>query len=372
MLPSQQYSTWVEVDLGAIQNNVHYIQTSTGVQVLAVVKANGYGHGSIPVAMAALDGGATWLGVARINEAIDLRRGGIIAPILLMGYIAPLQFFDAIDHDISLTVWSAQQVKLAIDIAGRANRPALLHIKVDTGMSRLGISPEEAVDLARFIAGNKHLRLQGIFTHFARADERDEPTTSRQIERFTTALDALREAGIQAEVVHAANSAASLSRPSALFNMVRLGIAMYGLHPSPECPLPPAFRPALAWKSVLSQIKVVPPGVGISYGHLYVTRSYERIGTIPVGYADGFRRTTGNQVLVQGKLVPVVGRVCMDQIMVSLDAVPEARTGDEVVLIGEQMGAKYTAEDVAQAWGTINYEVTCGIGPRVPRLYTSP
>lgn len=170
-------------------------------------------------------------------------------------------------------------------------------------------------------------------------------------------------------IVHAANSAASLMRPSAHFNLIRVGIAMYGLHPSPECMLPEAIHPALSWKSVLSQIKILPPGRGVSYGHSYTTHAHERIGTVPVGYADGFRRIIGNQALLGERRVAVIGRVCMDQIMVQLDNVPEATPGDEVVLIGKQGDASITAEDLSQAWDTINYEVTCGIAARVPRVY---
>ena len=180
----------------------------------------------------------------------------------------------------------------------------------------------------------------------------------------------LDAAGIQIPLVHAANSAASLSRPSVYFNCVRVGIALYGLHPSAECPLPPSIRPALSWKSIIAQVKTLPPGRGVSYGHEYTTSHSERIGTVPVGYADGFRRTAGNQVLIRGQRVPVVGRVTMDQVMVQLDSVPDAREGDEVVVIGEQESGGITAEQVADRWGTINYEVTSGIAHRVPRLYS--
>jgi alanine racemase len=209
-----------------------------------------------------------------------------------------------------------------------------------------------------------------MFTHFARADESDPQFTQWQQDIFQGTIADLEAHSLRPRWVHAANSAASLTHPTATYDMIRLGISLYGLHPSNNCPNPPQIRPALSWKSVLSQVKRLPAGRGVSYGHIYRTQSEERIGTVPVGYADGFRRTAGNQVLVGGRRVLVVGRVCMDQVMVQLDAVPGAREGDEVVLIGEQGEERLTAEDLAVAWRTINYEVVSGIGSRVPRLYS--
>ena len=246
---------------------------------------------------------------------------------------------------------------------------ARLHLKVDTGMNRIGAQPEAALQLARRIAGAQGAQLEWIFTHFARADEADQTHTQEQLACFRQVLAQLEAAGLRPPLVHAANSAASLTLPEASFDMVRLGIGMYGLHPSPDCPLPEAFRPALSWKAALSHLKTLPPGQGISYNYEYFTRSHERIGTVPVGYADGLRRNAPNQVLIRGKKAPIVGRVCMDQIMVQLDGAPGAQPGDEVVLIGEQGEQRISAEEVGQRWGTINYEVVCGIGRRVPRLY---
>lgn len=364
------HSNWVEVDLAAVQHNVHFIREHTGVQVMAVVKANAYGHGAVQVAQAALEAGAGWLGVARANEAMELRRAGLDCSILLLGYTPSGRVEEMIENRVSMTVWDAGQVRSISAAARRRGKRVGLHIKVDTGMSRLGAQPENTPELARELAANPQIRFEGIFTHFARADETTPSLTDDQEQRFRQLLEGLDTLGLRPPVVHAANSAASLTRPSAYFNLVRLGIAIYGLHPSPECLLPPAFRPALSWKAVLSQVKTIPPGRGVGYGHKYTTSGNERIGTLPVGYADGFRRVGGNQVLVGGQHVPVVGGVCMDQIMVQLDGVPEARAGDEVVLIGKQGAAEITAEEVAGAWGTINYEVTCAIGARAPRFYS--
>jgi alanine racemase len=275
-----------------------------------------------------------------------------------------------ISERVSLTVWQAGQIKRISALAADAGEKARLHLKVDTGMSRLGVQVEAAHSLAIELANTPHIHFEGIFTHFARADEALADPTAAQEGQFLDVLAALDQSRIRPPLVHAANSAASLARPSAYFDLLRFGIAMYGLHPSNECPLPDAFRPALTWKAQLSQVKVLPPGRGVSYGHTYTTQKNERIGTVPVGYADGFRRLMGQEVLVGGRLVPVVGRVCMDQIMVQLDGVPQARAGDEVVLIGKQAKENRTAEQVAAAWGTINYEVVCAIGARVPRLYS--
>jgi alanine racemase len=365
----QSYSSWVEIDLSAIQNNIRLIAQRTGAQVMAVIKANAYGHGAMPVARAALEAGATWFGVSSLDEALELRQGGLTSPILALGYTPLGRLAEAIADRISITVWTPEQVESASSLAGNLGKMAGVHLKVDTGMSRLGVQPEEALHLGHQLAEAQNILFEGIFTHYARSDEADRTTTDLQEARFREVLAGFESDGIRPPLVHAANSAASISRPEACFDLVRAGIAIYGLHPSKECRLPSGFRPALTWKGVLSQVKVLPPGRGVSYGHIYTTRDEERIGTLPVGYADGFRRIEGNQVLVRGKRVPVVGRVCMDQSMLLLDALAQARSGDEVVLIGSQGGERITAEEVAGRWNTVNYEVVCGIGARVPRVY---
>ena len=369
MSESSQDVTWVEVDLEAIEANVSYVCSRTAAQVMAVVKANGYGHGAVPVARAAAAGGATWFAVARSGEAIELREAGLSQPILLLGPAESDRLETLIDAGVSLAIWSVEQAAAASRAAGRVGKPARLHLKVDTGMSRLGVQPEEAVEAVRRLLQLPDVSLEGIFTHFARADEADQGPTDAQADLFRQVLDTFAQQGIPRPRVHAANSAATLQRPEEHFDLVRLGIAMYGLAPSGDCPLPSDIRPALSWMSRLSQVKILPAGRGVSYGHEYVTQGRERIGTVPVGYADGLRRADGNVVLVRGVRVPVVGRVCMDQCLVQLDGVPNAKVGDEVVLIGTQRDQHISAEEVAGRWGTINYEVVCGIGPRVPRYY---
>jgi alanine racemase len=369
MYENKIFSTWVEIALDAIQGNVRLVRQQTGKQIMAVVKANGYGHGALAVARAALDGGATWCGVARVEEALELRQAGVGCPILLLSWTPPEQIHTAISHRISMTVWTQEQITWISAEAKRLDMQARLHLKIDTGMGRVGVQREFAPELARRLSDDPDIFFEGLFTHFARADEADPTTTVRQEALFRHLLAELEPLGLRPPLVHAANSAASVTRPSAHFDLLRLGIAMYGLNPSEECRLPPGFRPALSWKAVLSQVKTLLPGSGISYGHEYVTRNHERIGTIPVGYADGFRRNANNQVLVGGKVVPVVGRVCMDQTLVQLDQVPEAKVMDEVTIIGVQGDQRISAEDVASRWGTNNYDVVCGIGARVPRLY---
>jgi alanine racemase len=364
-----RHSTWVTVDLEAIKANIRYFLDRTKAQVMAIVKANAYGHGAIPVARAALEAGATWCAVARVNEALELRQAGLDCPILILGYTPEARYEEMVDRQVSMTVWDMNQVGNISKVASATNRQAKLHLKVDTGMSRLGVSPEGAIHILRESASLPNILFEGLFTHFARADETDSAVTDVQEKLFQELLDTLKKADIHIPLVHAANSAASLTRPAMYFSCVRVGIAMYGLHPSSDCPLPGEVRPALAWKSILSQVKSLPPGKGISYGHEYVTSKEERIGTIPVGYADGFRRIPGNQVLVRGKKVPVVGRVTMDQVMVQLDAVPDAIEGDEVLILGKQGNESISAEEIAARWGTINYEVTSGIAHRVPRIY---
>ena len=363
------YSNWAIVDTGAIRNNIKFILEHTQSHVMAIVKANAYGHGTIPVARAALDGGATWCGVARFTEALELRKADITCPILLLGYTPKEHLEEMISHQVSLTVWDREQVTLLSDAAQKVGEKARIHLKIDTGMSRLGVQPEEALDLALFISETSGIQFEGVYSHFAKADEIDPAPTDLQWDHFQRVLSDLDSHHVRPPIIHHANSAASLTRGETSLSLVRLGIAMYGLHPSEECPLPDDFRPALSWKSILSQVKTLPPGRGVSYGHEYVTNGNERIGTIPVGYADGFRRLRGNQVLIGGKRVPVIGRVTMDQILVQLDRVPESKAGDEVVLIGKQGDESITAEDVSRIWGTINYEVTCAIGPRVPRIF---
>jgi alanine racemase len=244
-----------------------------------------------------------------------------------------------------------------------------VHLKVDTGMSRLGVALDEALGFVSEIHEGNQVQLEGFYTHLACADERDQDVTDHQLAAFKEVLQSMSTQGLRPPLIHAANSSAALRRNDAYFDVVRIGLAAYGLAPSPFVEIPGTIRPALSWHAMLAQVKVLPEGRGVSYGHAYRTSRQERIGTIPVGYADGYRRVEGNKVLIRGRFAPVVGRVTMDQVMVNLDGIPEAQVGDEVVLIGTQEKERIDAADLAENWGTIPYEVLCGICARVPREY---
>lgn len=289
--------------------------------------------------------------------------------MLILGFTPAERVPEALEARLSLTIWSLDQLEAVRAAASSTGHGAGVQVKVDSGMNRIGVRPQEAVELVRQARGINGVTCQGVYTHFACADSADRGPTLRQHAVFTEVVEGLQAAGLRPEWVHAANTAGGLAYPEARWDLVRTGVGVYGMHPSSDVPLPDDFEPALQWKSRLTQVRVVPPGQGLSYGHGYVTRAEERIGTVAVGYADGLRRVDNNLVLVGGRRVPVVGRVCMDQCLVQLDGVPEAKTGDEVVLLGAQEGARITAEEIGARWGTINYEVTCGITERVARRY---
>jgi Alr-MurF fusion protein len=367
--------TWVEIDLNAIASNTRHIKSLVGpqVRVLAALKADAYGHGAIKVARTVLHNGASMLGVATLSEASPLREADITAPILVFGYTPLWQMREAIRLDATVTLYSLEAAQELSRAAQDLGKTAKVHIKVDTGMGRLGIRHEqsgEIVTLVRAIQTLPGLELQGIYTHFAQADAADRTYSDLQLARFQSVIALLEELGLRPPIVHAANSAAILTMPEAHFDMVRPGIAIYGLHPSPDVPLSESFRPALSFKTQVSQVKWLPAGEGISYGSTYITTRPTRIAALPVGYADGFRRSPRNwgSVLIHGQQAPILGRVCMDQCMIDVTHIPQARSGDEVVLIGRQGDATLSAEQVAERLGTINYEVVSEILARVPRV----
>jgi alanine racemase len=367
-----QRPTWLEVDLSAIGHNLRQIRqlVGDGVDVMAVLKADGYGHGAVRVAHTALNNGARMLGVACLGEAVALRRAGIDAPILILGYTPAWQARETIREGIAATAFDLETMRAFSRAAGELGRTAFVHVKVDTGMGRLGLCPEDVLPVLRQAVSLPDLIVEGIFTHFSVADDADKAYTYLQLCRFRSVLSQLEGAGIDVPIVHAANSAATLTVPEARFGMVRVGIALYGLAPSRDVQLPPGFQQALAFKTRIAQVKLLPPGSFVSYGNTYQTHGYERIAVIPVGYADGFRRAPSHwgEVLVRGQRAPIVGRVCMDQTMVDVTHIPEAQQGDEVVLIGRQGEDEITVEEVASCLGTINYEVISEILARVPRV----
>lgn len=368
---------WVDVDLEAVAGNVRAIVERVGpdVEVLAVLKADAYGHGAARVAHTALNNGATWLGVACLGEAIALRRAGIAAPILTLGYTPPWQAREAVatrdaGADVATTLFSLEVAHALSRAAVDLGRTARVHIKVDTGMGRLGLLPDDVLPFVRAVAQLPGLVVDGIFTHMAAADDADPSYTLWQLECFKAVLAALDREGLRPPRVHAANSAAILRFPQSHYSMVRLGLAMYGLNPSLHVALPAGFRPALRFACQIAQVKELPPGSAISYGCTFRTTRPSRIAVIPVGYADGFRRAPAHwgHVLVHGQRAPIVGRVCMDQTMIDVTDIPGVRPGDEVVLIGSQGADAITVDEVAEHLGTINYEVISEILARVPRM----
>jgi alanine racemase len=367
--------TWIEVDLNAIGSNTRHIKALVGprVRVLASLKADAYGHGAIRVARTVLHNGASILGVATVSEALPLREAGIDAPILVFGYVPPWQMREAVRLDVTVTLYSSEAAQALSRAAQALDKTVRVHVKIDSGMGRLGIRAEQSdqiVALVREVANLPGLVLEGLYTHFAAADSSDQTHARLQLSRFKRILHILEEQELRPPIVHAANSAATFSLPEAHFDMVRPGIAIYGLHPSPDVRLPEGFRAALSFKTQVSQVKMIPAGECISYGCAYVTERPTRIAVLPVGYADGFRRApqTWGSVLIHGQEAPILGRVCMDQCMIDVTHIPQAREGDEVVLIGRQGDATLTAEQVAARLGTINYEVVSEILARVPRV----
>jgi alanine racemase len=365
--------TWAEVDLDAIAFNVHAFKRHVGqaVEVIAVVKANAYGHGAVPVARAALEAGATRLGVHRAIEGVELRRAGLAAPILVMGYTPPSGAAMMVQHNLTPSLITREFAEAVSAEAVRAGKEVPLHVKVDTGMSRYGLMPGEVVNFARGLTALPGVKLEGLFTHFATADAADQTHVRHQLETFRQVLAALESAGIRIPLRHAANSAATMRLPEAHFDAVRPGIAMYGLDPSDEWPPVFEIRPALTLKSRVSRVRELPPGSGISYGRTFVTERPMRVALVPVGYGDGYHRVLSNKssVLIRGQRAPIRGRVCMDQFVVDVSGIPNVQQDDEVVLVGRQGEAHIRAEEVARLAGTINYEVTTSLLPRVARVY---
>jgi Alr-MurF fusion protein len=363
--------TWVVIDKAAIAYNTQRIKEIIGpdVALMAVVKANAYGHGAVPVSSTALLNGATYLGVASVNEASELREAAINAPILVMGYTPPWAASLVIRYNLTITLYDLEVARSFDRAAREMNATINVHVKVDTGMSRLGLLPEQAMPFFRSIKNLRNLHLEGIFTHFS-SSESDPEYTQDQLRVFNQVVSPLKASGFQFKYIHAANTAAALNSPDSRFNMVRCGIGLYGLDPGIEAPLPGDFRAALTWKTAIAQVKTLQSGTFVGYNNTYQTGDVEQIAVIPVGYADGFRRAPKNwgEVLVGGQRAPIVGRVSMDQTMINVTNIPDVNIGDEVVLIGRQGDQQITADDVAKALGTSSYEVVSTILPRVPRV----
>ena len=363
------------IDLSAIRNNAATLARAAGrARLMAVVKADGYGHGAAPAARAALEGGASALAVAAVSEAEELRAAGIDAPLLVMGPLAGGEWGRAMAAGAEVVAWTPAAVRRAREAGAGAGAPARVHLKLDTGMGRLGARPEEVAALAdEAAAAGDGIVVAGLMTHFATADETEGENAgfmSEQLLRFRAAVAPLRER-FPGATVHAANSAALLRQAATAFDMVRCGIALYGCSPFGGDPADHGLRPAMAWSSYLASVKTIRSRESVGYGRTWRAARGTRVGLVPVGYADGYARALSGcaEVLLGGRRAPVVGTISMDQITVDLGPEGTEGVGEEVVLIGRQGTERITAEDVAAWRGTINYEVTCAVGPRVPRAH---
>jgi alanine racemase len=360
--------TWAEIDLLALKDNIRALKEriGPGVELLAVVKANAYGHGALMVARAALAAGASRLGVACPDEGVALRRAGIQAPILILGYTPVGEAEKVVAYGLTPTVNSVAQAEAVAQASARRGLITPVHLKVETGMNRFGLAPETLLALAHTVEGMSSLRLEGIYTHFACADEADKAFTWQQYEAFMAVAGKL-----QVPLRHVANSAAVLDLPQMALDMVRVGIALYGLYPSAAVSRSVPLRPVLSLKSRIARVKDLEPGETVSYGRTWAAPAPSRVALVPCGYADGLPRTLSNRgmALIRGQRVPIVGRICMDLTMVEVGQVGGVAEGEEVVLIGRQGGEAIGADEVASLAGTISYEVLCGISRRVPRVY---
>jgi alanine racemase len=362
-----------EIDVDAFRHNLRTIQDclQPDCEIMAVVKADAYGHGAVALAEAALAGGATWLGVGRCLEGAALRQQGIRASTLVLGPAWSDETDALIHHRLTPTIGRCEDADQLNREAARRRLTYPMHLKVDTGMSRYGLLPKDCAAFFDKLAGWPHLRLQGVMTHLASADVPDDGSkVRRQLDDFRGVLQAAAARGVKPQYVHAAGSAGIFRYPESHWNLVRPGISLYGSHPFPSRRAG-ELRPVMRWTTRLFRIQAVPAGTGVSYGHTFVTRRPSRLGTLPVGYADGLDRGLSDvgEVLIRGRRAPMVGRVCMGLCVIDLTDVPQAQAGDEVVLIGAQGQDHLTVDDMAQRCGRIPYEVLCAVGQQVPRRY---
>lgn len=362
--------TWAEINLDAIAANTRAVKDLVGrkTEIIAVIKANAYGHGEVPVAETVLRSGATRLAVHRTIDGVRLREAGITAPILILGYTPPSGLSLVVNHQLTPTVIDRE---IALRLNDEADEPIPIHVKVDTGMSRYGLFPEEVLDFVHFVRSLPRVTLEGIFSHFATADEADRRPMLKQWHCFQEVLKTLERANIHIHLRHICNSAGLLVLPEAHLDAVRPGLLLYGQDPSPECRAPYPLRPALTLKSIVVRVRELPPGSAIGYGRAYTTQAPMTAALVPIGYGDGYHRLITNRgaVLIHGQRAPVRGRVSMDQIVVDVSHIPGVVLGDEVVVIGEQDEAQISAEEVAEWAETINYEVLTALHPQVVRTY---
>ena len=366
--------TWSDIDLSAIAHNVRLLANlAHPAELCAVVKADAYGHGMIPVARTAVDAGATTLAVALVDEGLLLREAGIDTPILLLSEPRPNEFAQVVEFGLIPTVYQGEGLAAAAAAAAAADQRLPVHLKVDTGMGRVGAPPAEVMMLADAIANRDTLELAGVWTHCAVADEPDNPFTAYQIEQFNHLLSRLRLAGHHDFSRHLANSAVAMAHPAGRFDMVRCGIAIYGIPPSPALAGCLPLQPAMTLRTEVAMVKTIAAGTPVSYGHHYTSPADTQLATIPIGYADGWTRRlgmTGGEVLIDGCRRPIAGVVTMDQTMVDCGLDHPVSPGDEVILLGRQGDEEITATEIAERLDTVAYEVVCNLGRRVSHRFT--
>ncbi|MFA4843933.1 MAG: alanine racemase [Candidatus Margulisiibacteriota bacterium] len=361
-------NTYAEISLAAIKHNISEIRRllAPACKFMAVVKANAYGHGAPAVARAAVSAGADYLGVANVKEALELREAGILAPILILTESPTSAADEVIQHDLTQTIYSFSEAKALSDEAVKRHKNVKVHVKVDTGMGRVGVLPSEAVAFITKVTSLPAVTVEGLFTHFAKAEDPEDTFTADQFQKFQQIITRVSWVPLK----HAANSAATLFHPETHLDLVRVGLMMYGLYPQGNSRRLINLQPALSFKSRVTYLKKVPAGTPLSYGSTYVTPTETTIVTVPVGYADGYSRRLSNrgQVMIRGKRYPVVGRISMDLTLVNVGD-NKVEMGDDVILIGAQNGQGISADEIAGLEETISYEVVCAIGKRVPRVY---
>lgn len=366
--------TYASVDLGAIRHNIIEIKKNvrSDAGVMAVVKADAYGHGAVPVAEAVSDLVDAY-GVAMIEEAVELRQSGIDKMILILGYTPESCYEEVVKYQISQTVYTYEMAKGLNDVAASLGKQVRIHIKLDTGMGRIGFFPtQESIQEVEKIASLSHLVIEGIFTHFARADEASLEPVKEPYQVFLDFVTELEQRGIHIPLKHASNSAAAIDFSEAALDMIRYGISMYGLYPSDDVNRDVVrLRPAMEWKAVVSFVKEVPAGTSISYGGTFTADRVMVVATVPVGYADGMKRDLSGKgkVLIRGCEAPILGRICMDQFMIDVTGIPGVKAGDEVTIFGRDGEKSIPVEETANAAHSFNYEFVCGITKRVPRKY---
>ncbi|SIR29926.1 alanine racemase [Halanaerobium kushneri] len=364
---------WIEIDLSALEHNYKFIRRkiNSETKIAAVVKANAYGHGAAKVAKKLSQLGVEYFCVGSPDEGIELREAGIKKPILVLAEVLDSQYQDIIKGDLIQTAASINTLKALNQVGIKANKIIKVHLKFDTGMGRIGFFPEDLLEIYQLAEKLKNIKVEGVFSHFARADEKNKEFSFKQLKRFKSALNKIKAAGFKLPQLHIANSAAVIDLAKTSLDLVRPGIMLYGLLPSNQLKNEAYLKPLLSFKTRIVQLRTLPAGSAVSYGSTYTTEKDERIAVLPIGYKDGYPRLLSNQgeVLINGKRAPIRGRVCMGQTIVSVEQIENVEVGDEVVLIGKQSKEEISATEIADLVGTINYEIICNLSERLKRIY---